>query len=82
MFRLVREANPKARTIVITGHRSEMDRLVQQVVKEGADAVCYKPFDMPKLLETLNRLVQQLATEAADAQASRISDPISTRVID
>jgi two-component system, NtrC family, response regulator HydG len=57
VFHLVRQANPKAGTIVITGHRAEMDRVVQQIVQEGADAVCYKPFDVAKLLETLNRLV-------------------------
>jgi CheY-like chemotaxis protein len=56
VFRLVRETNPQARTIVITGHRSEMDQLVQQVVSEGADAVCYKPFDIPRLLTTLQQL--------------------------
>jgi two-component system response regulator HydG len=56
VFRLVRQCNPQARTVVITGHRTEMDQLVQQVVKEGADAVCYKPFDVAKLLGTLERL--------------------------
>jgi CheY-like chemotaxis protein len=56
VFRLVREANPQARTVVITGFRSEMDQVVQQVVSEGADAVCYKPFDMPRLLATLTQL--------------------------
>jgi hypothetical protein len=33
-----------------------MDRQVQQILSEGASAVCYKPFDVPTLLETLNRL--------------------------
>jgi CheY-like chemotaxis protein len=56
VFRLVREANPQARTIMITGHRSEMDQLVRRAVQEGADAVCYKPFDVPKLLSTLDQL--------------------------
>jgi CheY-like chemotaxis protein len=56
VFRLVREANPQARTVLITGHRSELDQLVQRVVQEGADAVCYKPFDVPKLLSTLEKL--------------------------
>ena len=56
VFRLVREANPQARTIVITGHRSEMDEVIRKMLNEGADAVCYKPFDVPKLLETLQRL--------------------------
>jgi CheY-like chemotaxis protein len=56
VFRLVRESNPQARTIVITGYRSEMDQVIQKVVSEGADAVCYKPFDIPKLLNTLEHL--------------------------
>jgi CheY-like chemotaxis protein len=56
VFRLVRAANPEARTVMITGFRAEMDPVVRQVVAEGADAVCYKPFDVPGLLATLERL--------------------------
>jgi DNA-binding NtrC family response regulator len=61
VFRAVRQSNPQARTVVITGHRSEMDQLVKKVVDEGADAVCYKPFDVPGLLSTLERLSEQKA---------------------
>ena len=56
VFRLVRRTSPQTRTILITGHRSEMDQLVQQVTVEGADAVCYKPFDVPHMLELLKQL--------------------------
>jgi CheY-like chemotaxis protein len=56
VFRLVREANPTARAVVITGHRGETERLVEELVRAGADAVCYKPFDVPRLLETVDRL--------------------------
>jgi CheY-like chemotaxis protein len=56
IFRMVRDANPQARTIVITGHRSEMDQLIDRIVAEGADAVCYKPFDVPALLAKLGEL--------------------------
>jgi CheY-like chemotaxis protein len=56
VFHLVRGSNPQTRTILITGHPVEMDPIVQQVVAEGADAVCYKPFDVPRLLTTLERL--------------------------
>jgi len=56
VFRSVREANPQARTVVITGCRSEVDQLIQKVMSEGADAVCYKPFDVPQLLSTLQQL--------------------------
>jgi DNA-binding response OmpR family regulator len=57
VFRLVRLANPQARTVLITGHRSELETKIQQVLAEGGDAVCYKPFDIPRLLTTLNQLV-------------------------
>jgi len=70
VFRLVREANPQARTIVITGHRAELERLVDQVVREGADAVCYKPFDVGRLLETLDRLTYEHHAEP-DTPAGR-----------
>jgi DNA-binding NtrC family response regulator len=56
VFRSVRSLNPQTRTVVITGHRSEMEELVRKVLDEGADSVCYKPFDMPKLLDTLKQL--------------------------
>lgn len=56
VFRLVRQANPQARTVVITGHRAELERLVDDVLGAGADAVCYKPFDVAGLLTTLDRL--------------------------
>lgn len=56
VFRMVREGNPEARTILITGHRSEMDQVIDRMVAEGADAVCYKPFDVPALLAKLREL--------------------------
>lgn len=63
VFRMVRQGNPEARTILITGHRSEMDQLVDQILAEGADAVCYKPFDVPALLTTLEELSRAHAQE-------------------
>lgn len=56
VYRKVRETNPQARTILITGLRSETEQLVQNVLAEGADAVCYKPFDVPQLLTMLQKL--------------------------
>ena len=44
------------KTVLITGYRSEMEQLVQKVVEEGADAVCYKPFDVEHLLTTVQDL--------------------------
>jgi two-component system, NtrC family, response regulator HydG len=58
VFRLVRKANPQARTVLVTGLRGEMEQLVERTLADGADAACYKPFDIPALLETLGRLAK------------------------
>ncbi|MFO0801780.1 MAG: response regulator [Gemmataceae bacterium] len=54
--RTVHEVDPAARTVIITGHRGEVDPQVRQALAEGADAVCYKPFDVPGLLKTIEDL--------------------------
>jgi CheY-like chemotaxis protein len=59
VFRMVREANPDAHTVVITGHARELNDLVQQVLREGADAVCYKPFDVGSLLATVEKFTRE-----------------------
>lgn len=56
VFRAVKSNNPAARTILITGFRDDQQQAVDQVLREGADAACYKPFDMDQLLETLQQL--------------------------
>lgn len=57
----VRELCPEARTLLITGYRDEMAQLVDEALKEGADGVCYKPFDIPRLLEMLQSLTRRNA---------------------
>jgi DNA-binding NtrC family response regulator len=52
----VRKANPEARTVIITGHRRELESLIDEVLADGADAICYKPFDVRQLLGTLEQL--------------------------
>jgi DNA-binding NtrC family response regulator len=66
IFRLVREASPQARTILITGHRHEMGHVIERMLGEGAHAVCYKPFDVPELLRTVERLAASRAEGAWD----------------
>lgn len=56
VFRKVCEVTPEARTVLITGS-SGAGELVEKILAEGADAVHYKPFDVPKLLDSLGRLV-------------------------
>jgi CheY-like chemotaxis protein len=59
VLRSVREQNPQARTILITGYRNEAELAIKQALDQGADAVCYKPFEVPKLLELTSRLAQK-----------------------
>jgi CheY-like chemotaxis protein len=66
VFRMVRASNPQAHTILITGHRSDMDRLIERTILEGVDAICYKPFDVPELLEKLDQLAGAHAEGAGE----------------
>lgn len=50
---LIREQNPQARIVLITGHRSGWESTIARVLAEGAQGVCYKPFDMDQLLSAI-----------------------------
>jgi two-component system response regulator HydG len=56
VLQVVRTTNPQARTVIITGSRSEMETRVQQALSDGAAAVAYKPFDVPSLLKIVSEL--------------------------
>jgi len=58
LLRTLRNVDPEARAILITGYRSEMEAKVQTAMDAGANAVCYKPFDVAKLLSTVEALSQ------------------------
>ncbi|HEX6987114.1 MAG TPA: response regulator [Planctomycetaceae bacterium] len=59
VFQTVRRLSPESRVILVTGFRNELDDLVRRVLAEGADAICYKPFDVPELLDTVHRLTDE-----------------------
>lgn len=50
----VREKNPQARTVLITGFRGELEQRAGQL--SAVDATCFKPFDVGELLATIRRL--------------------------
>jgi len=56
VFDIVRESNPEARSVLITGYRSEVDQQVRRVLNAGASGVCYKPFDVEKLVQMVAQL--------------------------
>jgi DNA-binding response OmpR family regulator len=52
----LRRVNKEARAVLITGFAGEMEQKVQRALESGANAVCYKPFDVEKLLATVHEL--------------------------
>ena len=49
-----------ARVVLITGHRLDLQQLIERTLEKGADAVCYKPFEMPDLISLIGRLAQAI----------------------
>jgi CheY-like chemotaxis protein len=64
---LVSEANPEARTILISGRDVGAFLLIQQTIEEGADAVCYKPLKVPELLKRLEELTGAQVERAGES---------------
>jgi DNA-binding response OmpR family regulator len=61
VMQMVRRENPDARIVLVTGHRSELEDLVQKTLRAGADDVCYKPFDVDRLLGIIRAMVEKKA---------------------
>lgn len=59
IVRLIRREASRSRTLVVTGHRDEYERRIDDCLSAGADGVCYKPFDLPSLLATVERLARR-----------------------
>ena len=50
------EQQPNARTVMITGYRTEADTIIAELAENGPDGICYKPIEIPALMETLEQL--------------------------
>jgi DNA-binding NarL/FixJ family response regulator len=59
VLQTLQDADRDARTVLITGYVAEMEGKVQEAISAGADAVCYKPFDVERLLATVQNLSSQ-----------------------
>jgi DNA-binding NtrC family response regulator len=57
VVKLVQQHSPSARVLVVTGYPADMADGVERALAEGAQAVCYKPFDVPELVGTVRKLV-------------------------
>jgi DNA-binding NtrC family response regulator len=58
VFQKVREVCPDTPVLVISAHPQELDPIVGRLLAQGAKGFFPKPFDIPKLLETLDQLAR------------------------
>lgn len=56
IMRLVRETSPDSRVVLISGYRDEAEEMLGEVTAEEPDAVCFKPFEVPDLLQKIQTL--------------------------
>ena len=56
VLRLLQQHHQEARAVLITGRTAEMEAKVHAALEAGANAVCYKPFNVDQLLSTINEL--------------------------
>lgn len=56
-FRELKKINPKITVIMMTAY--SMEDWIEEAIEEGAYAVIYKPFDMDKVIHTIERVLQK-----------------------
>jgi len=55
----IREMNPRAVAIMITGYREEMDDLVNEAIRNSAYTCLYKPLDIQEMLRMVEEIWQR-----------------------
>ena len=55
-FRELKKIDPKITVIMMTAY--SVEDLIEEAVEEGAYAVIYKPFDMDKVIQTIERVLE------------------------
>lgn len=58
LSRLIREAQPNVRVMLVAGHHAESETKVEYL-RADVHAICYKPFNLPALLGTLDQLTRE-----------------------
>lgn len=62
VFYKLRQVSRDLPVVLATAYRQEMDERIRRSVQAGADAVCYKPFELPVLLDILRQLTASKST--------------------
>ncbi len=59
LLQRIRDERPVARTVLLTGHRLELNELLDTASQAKADVLFYKPLEMDRFLDELRRLAGQ-----------------------
>jgi len=59
----IKEINPEAVTIIITGYRQEVDELVEEALHHSAYTCFYKPLNMPEILQLVDTIWKRKQAE-------------------
>jgi len=73
----MKDTTPKMRKIIITGYPTIQNAI--EAVNRGADAYIVKPFDMEKVLRTIEGQLEKQQTEKRYSQ-EKVAEFIETRV--
>lgn len=57
ILQTIRESSPESGVIVVSGHHADSAPLIKEFTSDPAIAVCYKPIEVPQLLEAIEKLV-------------------------
>jgi DNA-binding NtrC family response regulator len=63
-FREIKKINPKASVIMMTAY--SVEDLVKEAIEEGAYTVIYKPFDMDKVIQTIEKALETVLVMVVD----------------
>ncbi len=63
-FREIKKINPKAAVVMMTAY--SVEDLVKEAIEEGAYTVIYKPFDMNRVIQTIERVLRTVLVLVVD----------------
>jgi len=63
-FREIKKINPKTAVIMMTAY--SVENLVKEAIEEGAYAVIYKPFEIERVVETIERVLKTILVLIVD----------------
>jgi len=63
-FREIKKINPKVSVIMMTAY--SVEDLVKEAIEEGAYTLIYKPFDMDKVIQTIERVLETVLVLVVD----------------